>query len=216
MSILQAENITKVYGKRTVVRDMSFAVPAQSITALTGPSGSGKSTILNMIGMLESIDGGRILFDGEPLPSINSRAATRLRREHINYLFQSFALISDISVRDNLLLAMKYVDASKKEKNARIEEALRSLGITILADVPVNTLSGGEAQRVALARCIVKPGELILADEPTGSLDEENALNVFRLLEQLRDKWGKTIIVVTHDTDLAKRSDHTIALNSQA
>lgn len=216
MSILQAENITKVYGKRTVVRDMSFAVPAQSITALTGPSGSGKSTILNMIGMLESVDGGRILFNGEPLPSINSRAATRLRREHINYLFQSFALISDISVRENLLLAMKYVDASKKEKSARIDEALGSLGIAILADVPVNTLSGGEAQRVALARCIVKPGELILADEPTGSLDEENALNVFRLLEQLRDTWGKTIIVVTHDTDLAKRSDHIISLNIQA
>lgn len=216
MSILQAENITKVYGKRTVVRDMSFAVPAQSITALTGPSGSGKSTILNMIGMLESIDGGRILFNGKPLPSINSGAATSLRREHINYLFQSFALISDISVRENLLLAMKYVSASKKEKNARIEGALHSLGISILADVPVNTLSGGEAQRVALARCIVKPGELILADEPTGSLDEENALNVFRLLEQLRDTWGKTIIVVTHDTDLAKRSDHTITLNSQA
>ncbi|MBR5950107.1 MAG: ATP-binding cassette domain-containing protein, partial [Actinomycetaceae bacterium] len=138
MSILQAESITKVYGKRTVVHDMSFAVPAQSITALTGPSGSGKSTILNMIGMLESIDGGRILLGGKPLPSINSRAATRLRREHINYLFQSFALISDITVRENLLLAMKYVDKSKKEKNARIDEALESLGIRILGDSPVN------------------------------------------------------------------------------
>ncbi|MBP3223418.1 MAG: ATP-binding cassette domain-containing protein [Actinomycetaceae bacterium] len=212
-NIIQAYSLCKTYGGRKVIDNMSFCVPRGSFTACVGPSGAGKSTILNMIGLLESIDSGYIEYDGVKMPSINSVKATKMRRNNINYLFQSFALIADSSVEDNLLYAMQYVKKSKKEKRKEIAEALESLGVAHVQKNNVNTLSGGESQRVALARCIVKPGDLVLADEPTGSLDEQNSENVFELLSRLRDERGKTIVMVTHDMSLANKCDDIISLH---
>lgn len=213
MNILELKNVNKSYDGRKIIDNLTISIPENSLVAITGKSGSGKSTILNMIGLLESIDSGSIKINGHSIPNINSSKATMLRRNTINYLFQSYALISDITVLDNLMVAMEFLDLSKKEKNDKIDKVLKDLDIFILKNKKVNTLSGGEQQRVALARCILKPGNLILADEPTGSLDPKMAEIVFELIKYLRDKYNKTVIIVTHDISLANKADFIVDLS---
>ena len=213
MNILELKNVNKSYDGRKIIDNLTISIPENSLVAITGKSGSGKSTILNMIGLLESIDSGSIKINGNSIPNINSSKATMLRRNTINYLFQSYALISDITVLDNLMVAMEFLDLSKKEKNDKIDKVLKDLDIFILKNKKVNTLSGGEQQRVALARCILKPGNLILADEPTGSLDPKMAEIVFELIKYLRDKYSKTVIIVTHDISLANKADFIVDLS---
>ncbi|WP_314161159.1 ABC transporter ATP-binding protein [uncultured Gemella sp.] len=213
MNILELKNVSKSYNGRKIIDNFTISIPEKSIVSIIGKSGSGKSTILNMIGMLEKVDSGEIKINGKKLPSINSSLAMKLRRDNINYLFQSFALINDIKVIDNLLIAMEFLDISKKEKLHLIDNVLNELDIFDLKNKIVNTLSGGEQQRVAIARCILKPGNLILADEPTGSLDPMMSEKVFSLIKNLRDKYGKTIIIVTHDMNLANKTDKIINLN---
>ena len=213
MNIIELKNVSKSYDGRKIIDNLTISIPENSLVAITGKSGSGKSTILNMIGLLESIDSGSIKINGNSIPNINSSKATMLRRNTINYLFQSYALISDITVLDNLMVAMEFLDLSKKEKNDKIDKVLKDLDIFILKNKKVNTLSGGEQQRVALARCILKPGNLILADEPTGSLDPKMAEIVFELIKYLRDKYNKTVIIVTHDISLANKADFIVDLS---
>lgn len=213
MNIIELKNVSKSYDGRKIIDNLTISIPENSLVAITGKSGSGKSTILNMIGLLERIDSGSIKINGNNIPNINSSKATMLRRKTINYLFQSYALISDITVWDNLMIAMEFLDLSKKEKNDEIDKVLRDLDIFILKNKKVNTLSGGEQQRVALARCILKPGNLILADEPTGSLDPKMAEIVFELIKYLRDKYNKTVIIVTHDILLANKADFIVDLS---
>lgn len=213
MNILELKNVNKSYDGRKIIDNLTISIPENSLVAITGKSGSGKSTILNMIGLLESIDSGSIKINGNSIPNINSSKATMLRRNTINYLFQSYALISDITVLDNLMVAMEFLDLSKKEKNDKIDKVLKDLDIFILKNKKVNTLSGGEQQRVALARCILKPGNLILADEPTGSLDPKMAEIVFELIKYLRDRYNKTVIIVTHDISLANKADFIVDLS---
>lgn len=213
MNILELKNVNKSYDGRKIIDNLTISIPENSLVAITGKSGSGKSTILNMIGLLEGIDSGSIKINGNSIPNINSSKATMLRRNTINYLFQSYALISDITVLDNLMVAMEFLDLSKKEKNDKIDKVLKDLDIFILKNKKVNTLSGGEQQRVALARCILKPGNLILADEPTGSLDPKMAEIVFELIKYLRDKYNKTVIIVTHDISLANKADFIVDLS---
>ncbi|WP_243148641.1 ATP-binding cassette domain-containing protein [Oenococcus sicerae] len=151
-AFVQLKHANKKYGDRTIIDDLSFQIFAKEFVAIIGPSGSGKSTLLNMIGLLESIDSGRITLSRELLPNINSRKATRIRRDTINYLFQSFALINDISVQDNLMLAMNFTSLSGKDKRAQISDTLSKVGLQTLINAKVNNLSGGEQQRVASPR----------------------------------------------------------------
>ena len=192
MSAVDVRNVTKKFGTRTIIKNISFSVEDGELVALIGPSGCGKSTLLNMIGTLEPIDKGDIRIYGKKLPGINSRKATLLRRNTINYLFQSFALISDMTVFQNLLLSMRFLNLKEKEKEARIHSVLKLVGLSHLESSMVNTLSGGEQQRVALARTILKPGKLILADEPTGALDVKAAELSFSLIKSLCKKYHKT------------------------
>ena len=212
MSAVDVRNVTKKFGTRTIIKNISFSVEDGELVALIGPSGCGKSTLLNMIGTLEPIDKGDIRIYGKKLPGINSRKATLLRRNTINYLFQSFALISDMTVFQNLLLSMRFLNLKEKEKEARIHSVLKLVGLSHLDSSMVNTLSGGEQQRVALARTILKPGKLILADEPTGALDVKAAELSFSLIKSLCKKYHKTVIMVTHSLDLAQRADRVIDL----
>lgn len=213
MKHIELNNISKSYGNRKIIDDLSFSIDENEIVAIVGKSGSGKSTLLNMIGLLETYDGGEILLKEKKLPNLNSKEATLLRRNEINYLFQTNALISEKTVRENLMLAMEYVDINDEEKSKKISEILNRLDILDIIDQKSNTVSGGEAQRVALARCILKPGDLILADEPTGSLDPKMSDEVFSLLLSLRNDYNKTILVVTHDMDIAKKCDRMIDIN---
>lgn len=213
MKHIELNNISKSYGNRKIIDNLSFFIEEKEIVAIVGKSGSGKSTILNMIGLLETYDGGEILLKEKRLPDLNSKQATLLRRNEINYLFQTNALISEKTVRENLMLAMEYVDIKDEEKFKKISEILDRLDILDIIDQKANTISGGEAQRVALARCILKPGDLILADEPTGSLDPKMSNEVFSLLLSLRNDYNKTILIVTHDMDMAKKCDRAIDIN---
>ena len=213
MKHIELNNISKSYGNRKIIDKLSFLIEDKEIVAIVGKSGSGKSTILNMIGLLETYDDGEILLKEKRLPDLNSKEATLLRRNEINYLFQTNALISEKTVRENLLLAMEYIDIKDEEKFEKISEVLDRLDILDTIDQKANTVSGGEAQRVALARCILKPGDLILADEPTGSLDPKMSNEVFSLLLSLRNDYNKTILIVTHDMDMAKKCDRAIDIN---
>lgn len=212
MNAVEVKNVTKRFGARTIFQDISFSVEDGELVALTGPSGCGKSTLLNMIGTLEPVDRGDIWIYGKRLPGINSRKATSLRRNMINYLFQSYALINDMTVCQNLFLSMRFLNIRQKEKEARIHRILQTVGLSRLENAMVNTLSGGEQQRVALARTILKPGRLILADEPTGALDAKVAEMSFSLIKGLCRKCHKTVIMVTHSLDLAQRTDRMINL----
>lgn len=211
-TFLQVDALNKSFGSNTVLHNISFEIESGEAVALVGPSGCGKSTLLNIIGLLETLDSGTINLEGRAYPSINSKKATLMRRTEINYLFQSFALINDWKVSKNLLLALQYTKLSKQEQERLIRTALENYGIGEKFDAVVNELSGGEKQRVAIARAMIKPGNLILADEPTGSLDKAMATIVIdSLLDSVRAN-HKTLLMVTHDMGIAQRCDRIIEL----
>lgn len=211
-TFLQVDALNKSFGSNTVLHNISFEIESGESVALVGPSGCGKSTLLNIIGLLETLDSGTINLEGRAYPSINSKKATLMRRTEINYLFQSFALINDWKVSKNLLLALQYTKLSKQEQERLIRTALENYGIGEKFDVVVNELSGGEKQRVAIARAMIKPGNLILADEPTGSLDKAMATIVIDSLLDSVHANHKTLLMVTHDMGIAKRCDRIIEL----
>lgn len=212
MAIIEFKNICKSYGKKQIFKDLSFEIEDGEMVAIIGESGSGKSTILNIIGLLEPIDSGKYILDGEENIKINSGRATIALRKNINYLFQNFALIEEESVYSNLEIALKYTKKSKKEKLDSIKNALIEVGLKDYENRKIYELSGGEQQRVAIARCILKPSKIILADEPTGSLDKNNVLIVLDLLKKLNKK-GQTVIIVTHDPFVAESCTRIIDLN---
>jgi putative ABC transport system ATP-binding protein len=207
---IEVLNVTKKFGKRYIFQNLNLSVEDGEFIAIVGPSGCGKSTLLNMIGLLESSDAGKIKLKGKEIPKIESNGATMLRRNTINYLFQSFALINDMTIYQNLSLAMNFLNITSKEKDTRIEEILKKVHLEEFKDEKVNTLSGGEQQRVALARTILKPGDIILADEPTGSLDSAAAEIAFNLIKDLSKQYRKTVMMVTHSKDLANQADRII------
>ena len=211
-TFLQVDALNKSFGSNTVLHNISFEIESGESVALVGPSGCGKSTLLNIIGLLETLDSGTINLEGRTYPSINSKKATFMRRTEINYLFQSFALINDWKVSKNLLLALQYTKLSKQEQERLIRTALENYGIGEKFDAVVNELSGGEKQRVAIARAMIKPGNLILADEPTGSLDKAMATIVIDSLLDSVHANHKTLLMVTHDMDIAQRCDRIIEL----
>ena len=214
MSRISVQNVSKQFGSREIFKDLSFDIEENEFVALVGPSGSGKSTILNMIGLLDTVDSGKILINGKVLPKVNSQSAVHYQRNVINYLFQSNALISTSSVKDNLMLAMTFSNFSRQEKEQRIKETLEFVGLQNRLNSKINELSGGEQQRIAIVRAILKPGDIVLADEPTGSLDPEMSQKAFDLIRTLRDQFGKTILVVTHNMEQARQCDRIISLES--
>lgn len=211
-AIVKLEQVTKKYGKRTILNHFSMTVNHGDFAALIGPSGSGKSTILNIIGLLEQFDSGSYLLNNKSAPGVNSRKATLARRNDINYLFQTFALVSNMTVRQNLKLALNFSRVPKNKTDKQIADILAEVGLQNRLDDTIATMSVGEKQRVALARAFLKPGELILADEPTGSLDPQLALHVLKLIQKLQHEHHKTIIMVTHDLKLAQAADYQIVL----
>jgi putative ABC transport system ATP-binding protein len=215
-TLLAIDDLTKQYGSRTVLDRVNLEVRSGESVAIVGPSGSGKSTLLNIVGLLDRHTGGEVRFQGVPLPRINGRAASALRRDHINYLFQSFALISASTAMENILIGLHNVSLRKRTKENQIMDLLGRLGLQHVAHDKVMTLSGGERQRVALARCLLKPGELILADEPTGALDDALAEIAITEMLALQKDYDKTLLVVTHDGRVADRCDRVFELGTKA
>ncbi|MCL2864685.1 MAG: putative bacteriocin export ABC transporter [Lachnospiraceae bacterium] len=196
MFACQLLDITKRYKKKVVFEKYNLEIEKGESVAIVGKSGSGKSTLLNLIGLMDSPDAGVVKLFGE---EVSSKRQKFYLRNKISYLYQNFALIDHLNVKQNLEVALTYVKATKQEKLLMMEKALEDVGLTASFLLQkVYALSGGEQQRVALARALLKPCELILADEPTGSLDVENRDLLLQLLVGL-NRVGKTLIIVTHD-----------------
>ncbi len=211
-SIIKLNNISKRYGEQIVLENINLEIPRGSMTAIVGESGSGKTTLLNIIGLLEKADKGKLMIDEETIKDRYIGQKTRYLRSKINYLFQNFALIDNQTVDYNLDIGLKYVGGNRGQKKRMKSDILVKVGLEDFGQKKVFQLSGGEQQRVSIARALLKPCEFILADEPTGSLDEKNAKVVLDFLQDL-NKLGKTILIVTHNMDIAKICDNMINIS---
>ncbi|KKF91708.1 MULTISPECIES: putative bacteriocin export ABC transporter [Lactococcus] len=209
--MIELQEVSKTFGKHQIFDKYSLNISAQKMTAILGKSGAGKSTLLNLIGLIEESDSGKIRIAGQKAPKINSKEALLMRRNLIAFLFQNFALIEDESIERNLNISLVYEKLHGKEKRRRMREILNQVGITHKLSEKVYALSGGEKQRVALARALLKRSKIILADEPTGSLDEQNRALILGLLRQEVEK-GKTVIVVTHDPAVVAACDEFVEI----
>ncbi|EGO88877.1 putative bacteriocin export ABC transporter [Clostridium botulinum C] len=198
MDTISLKNITKKFGNKVIFKNFNLNIKKGDFVSIMGPSGTGKSTLLNIIGLLESKDSGYIKILDYLNPKFNSKEGVYLLRKEISYLFQNYGLVENKTVNYNLKMATHFLKLSKNEENKKIKDALSKVGLENIENEKVYSLSGGEQQRVALAKIILKPSSIILADEPTGSLDEKNRDIVLKILKKFNED-GKTIIVVTHD-----------------
>lgn len=209
--MIELKNLHKSFGEKVIFKSLNYKIDTGSMVAIIGKSGCGKSTLLNMIGLLDSDYTGTILIDKNDIAKMNEKKKSVYIRNNINYLFQNYALIDNETVEENLLLALTYHKIKKTEKIDKINNALKSVGLENYNNKKVYTLSGGEQQRIALARVILKKGNIILADEPTGNLDDNNSKIVMDILKQLQ-KEGKTIVIVTHNQKIADQCDEVLSL----
>lgn len=207
--MIEIINICKKFDRKVIFKDFSLEVKSGEFIGIIGRSGQGKTTLLNIMGTLEEADSGIVKIMGE---DIHTKKMKRiLLRDHLGFIFQNYALIDNASVNENLEIALKHKKMDKKQKNEAILSALKEVGLDDYGKKIVHTLSGGEQQRVAIARLLLKNPSLILADEPTGSLDSENRDIIVSLFQKLH-KQGKTIIMVTHDKSLTKIFSRVIEL----
>ncbi len=195
MNLIKLENITKSYKGNQLFSNFNLEVEKGEFLGIKGESGSGKSTLLNIIGLLEKCEG-KVFIDGKEINTKDTKEVRKLLKKKIGYLFQNFALIDDLTVYENLKIVLEGI--SKKESKEVILQELTKLGLGDVLDKKIFQLSGGEQQRVAIARLILHKSEIILADEPTGSLDKKNAKIIMDLLKEFHIQ-GKTIIMVSHD-----------------
>lgn len=211
--MLKMTDIKKVFRTDLVethaLRDFSLQVNEGEFVAVTGPSGSGKTTFLNITGMLETFDGGTYTLDGNDVSQLNDNQRSKLRNEKIGFIFQSFNLIPDLNLFDNVDVPLRYRGFKAKERKIRIENALEKVGLSARMKHLPSQLSGGQQQRVAIARALAGEPLFLLADEPTGNLDSLMARQVMQLLEEINQQ-GTTIIMVTHDAELARRAQRNI------
>jgi len=214
-TMLQMTQIRKIYRTELVethaLRELSLSVNQGEFVALTGSSGSGKTTFLNIAGMLESFDSGTYLLDGEDVSHLDDDERSIYRNQKIGFIFQSFNLIPDLNLFENIDVPLRYRRLPKAERKQRIEHALEMVGLASRMKHIPSQLSGGQQQRVAIARAIAGKPKLLLADEPTGNLDTGMARQVMGLLEEIHTA-GTTIVMVTHDPELAARAERNIQL----
>lgn len=206
--MIEAVNITKSFNNKTVVSNFNIKIVKGDLVALTGESGKGKTTILNMLGLLEKPDYGEVIIEG--VANLNYKDVMMAYRHKFGYLFQNYALVDNETVEVNLKIALRHLKGV--DKKLAMKEALNFVNLdSSILEKKIYQLSGGEQQRVAIARLFLKESNYIFADEPTGNLDLHNRNVVFELLKQLREM-GKSVVYVTHDLDLAKKADKWIQL----
>ncbi len=208
MTIIKLENITKSYNGNQIFSNFNLEIEKGEFLGITGKSGAGKSTLLNIIGLLEECDG-NVMIKGKKISYRNTKEVRNLLKNEIGYLFQNYALIDDLTVYENLQIVLDKIP--KKEGRKLVLQELNKVGLGDILDKKVFQLSGGEQQRVAITRLILRKNEIILADEPTGSLDKKNGEIIMGLLKEFHNQ-GKTVIMVSHDEDAISNCSKVINL----
>ena len=214
--MIQLSNISKAYRTKTIetlaLQDINLHVPAGEFLSIMGPSGCGKSTLLNIVGLLDEPTSGTVTVDGQSISNYHGKRTARFRNENLGFIFQSFHLINDLNVLDNVELPLLYRKVSGKERRHRAEAALEAVGLKNRTRHFPTQLSGGQRQRVAIARAIVGNPKIILADEPTGNLDSVMGNEVMDILLGLNQQMGTTIVMVTHDEHMAQRTHRLVRI----
>lgn len=210
--MIDIKGITKSFGSLQVLKGIDLHIDKGEVVSIVGPSGAGKTTLLQIIGTLDKPDSGDIIIDGTDLRKLGAKKLSEFRNRRIGFVFQFHQLLPEFTAVENVMLPAFIAGMSKSEAKKRAMELLDFMGLSDRADHKPNELSGGEKQRVAVARALVNRPAVILADEPSGSLDSKNKDELHRLFFDLRDRTGQTFVIVTHDESLAKITDRTIEM----
>jgi lipoprotein-releasing system ATP-binding protein len=210
--MLSAKNLIKRYSAFTVVNDVSLTVEKGEIISIVGPSGAGKSTLLHLVGALDKPDSGTVLIEGTDILRLPPKKQARFRNSHIGFVFQFHHLLPEFSAVENVCVPLWIKGMAKKEAVQHAVEMLNVVGLGGRLENKPSELSGGEQQRVAIARALVTRPSVVMADEPTGNLDTANAHALHNLFLQLRDQFGQTFVMITHNDALAKMTDRTLTM----
>lgn len=210
--MIEVKNVSKSFGDLNVLQSVNLTVQQGEIVSIVGKSGAGKTTLLQIIGTLDRPTSGAVLIDGEDLFRLSDKQLAQFRNRHIGFIFQFHQLLPEFTALENVMMPGLIAGEDKNEVKARAEQLLTALGLNErMAHKPAQ-LSGGEKQRVAAARAMMMKPSIILADEPSGSLDESNKKELHQLLLRMREEFGQTILIVTHDKELAQISDRVVEL----
>lgn len=211
-AMIELDNITKSFGTLQVLKGISLKVERGEVISITGPSGAGKTTLLQIMGSLDKPDGGHVIYDGQDITRMNEKQLSAFRNKHIGFVFQFHQLLPEFTAIENITIPMLIGGQNMRQATARANELLGLLGLADRAGHKPSELSGGEKQRIAVARALANQPDVILADEPSGSLDTRNKEELHRLFFDLRDRLEQTFVIVTHDESLATMTDRTIHL----
>jgi len=212
MEMIQAKNIHKSFGELEVLKGVDLDIMKGEIVSIVGPSGAGKTTLLQILGTLDKPNAGEVLVDNVDFSRLGEKELAAFRNKHIGFIFQFHQLLPEFTALENVMIPALIAGKDQKETIQKAKEILVYLKLTERMEHKPNELSGGEKQRVAVARALINDPSLILADEPSGSLDSKNKEELHKLLFDLRDKFGLTIVIVTHDKELAALSDRVIEM----
>lgn len=210
--MIQLSHIDKSFGSLKVLKDVSLGIESSKVVTIVGPSGAGKSTLLHLIGTLDRPDKGDVVIDGVKVNNLDDDALSEFRSKHIGFVFQFHHLLPEFSAMENVMLPMLIAGKTRAEAKSRALELLSFLKLDNRIGHKPSELSGGEQQRVAVARALANNPDLILADEPSGNLDTENAKNLHQLFFDLRDQFHQTFVIVTHNEELARLSDRRVVM----
>ena len=208
--MIELKGITKSFGSLQVLKGIDLTIEKGEVVSIVGPSGAGKTTLLQIMGTLDKADTGTFTIDGMEVGSLSERRLSEFRNRHIGFVFQFHQLLPEFTALENVMIPALIAGTSSKEADRRAKEMLELRGLSDRASHKPNELSGGEKQRVAVARALINRPSVIFADEPSGSLDTKNKEELHRLFFELRDKLGQTFVIVTHDEALATLTDRTI------
>ena len=210
--MIDIQGITKSFGSLQLLKGIDLHIGRGEVVSIVGPSGAGKTTLLQIVGTLDKPDSGEVVIDGVKVGGLNKKKLADFRNRHIGFVFQFHQLLPEFTALENIMIPAFIGGASKKTAEQRARDLLRFMNLEDRASHKPSELSGGEKQRVAVARALVNNPAVVLADEPSGSLDSKNKEELHRLFFDLRDKFGQTFVIVTHDEQLAKITDRTIAM----
>lgn len=210
--MIELQGIKKSFGSLQVLKDITLSIPAHQVVSIVGPSGAGKTTLLQVMGTLYKPDAGRLTIHGTDVLSLNHKRLAEFRNRHIGFVFQFHQLLPEFTALENVMIPGLIAKAGTRATKERASELLRFMGLTDRLNHKPAALSGGEKQRVAVARALMNRPDVVLADEPSGSLDSHNKTELHQLFFDLRREFGQTFVIVTHDEELSRTTDRTIRI----